>query len=60
MTEHLMTEHGTKVDVVKTTYSLFQSRGIVVAVVTAAAAAAAAAADYSYTQLKREVAAATR
>ncbi len=57
MTEHLMTEHGTKVDVVKTTYSLFQSRVIVVAVV---AAAAAAAADYSYTQLKREVAAATR
>ena len=54
MTEHLMTEHGTKVDVVKTTYSLFQSRVIVVAVVTAAAA------DYSYTQLKREVAAATR
>jgi LPS O-antigen subunit length determinant protein (WzzB/FepE family) len=51
-----MTEHGTKVDVVKTTYSLFQSRVIVVAVVTAAAAAA----DYSYTQLKREVAAATR
>ena len=57
MTEHLMTEHGTKVDVVKTTYSLFQSRVIGVAVVTAAAAAAA---DYSYTQLKREVAAATR